>query len=235
MGLVLNPKGRTLRTYEKTMAKTHSSRTRQKEAQKAFTLVEMIITSLLVGVIVLGIVPLFTRAVTNNVYGADASQLASFLRSGAERIQQRSANAAAFGTEGNPVLYFDTGKRSSTTKADDILGDEKWVPELDDDGTATEPEGIFLWTQERQVIGYSVADVFRGNIKVGGGDLVPLGNPKLFDNPDVFTAQPDVREFRMTVQSLRGGKALGGGPVRSTSATPSGIKQWATVSQFRAF
>lgn len=209
------------------MAKTTSPR--------AFTLVEMIITSLLVGVIVLGIVPLFTRAVTNNVYGADASQLASFLRSGAERVQQRSANAAAFGTEGNPVLFFDTGKRNSATKADDILGDEKWVPENGDDGTATEPEGIFLWTQERELIGYSVADVFRGNIKVGGTDLVPLGNPKLFDNPGQYTAKPDVSEIRMTVQSLRGGRASTGGPTDSVSATPSGIKQWATVSQFRAF
>lgn len=217
------------------MATTPSRRLRKAFAGKAFTLVEMIITSLLVGVIVLGIVPLFTRAVTNNVYGADASQLASFLRSGAERIQQRSANAAAFGTEGNPTTYFDTGERNSVTKADDILGDEQWVPELKSDGTEAEPKGIFLWTQERQVIGYSVADVFRGNIKVGGNTLEPLGNPKLFDNPDIYTAKPDVTEIRMTVQSLRGGKATTGGQADGVNLTPSGIKQWATVSQFRAF
>jgi type II secretory pathway pseudopilin PulG len=197
--------------------------------RRAFSLPELIITTLLVGIIVIGIVPLFTRAISNNIYGADASQLASFLRSGAERVQQRSANAQAFTTEGTTVTLYDSGPRAGLNNGDAKLGDERWVPELID-GDPTEPQGMFLWVQTRTVTGYSVADVFRGNIKVGGNALVPLGDPKLFDNPGVFYGKPDVSEIRMVVESMKGGRDN-----PEAASTPSGIKQKATVGQYRAF
>lgn len=221
--------------------------------KRGFSLVEMIITSLLVGVIVLGVVPLFTRAVSNNIYGADASQLASFLRSGAERVQQRSANDVAFKEESsnvgtNPVgdpnvdpddylftdanalrsipTFYDTGVRDSITQADVELGDEQWIEQ----GVA--PTGIFLWRQRREVREFSVADVFRGNISVdssGGSTLSPLGNPKLFDSPQPLTGMSDIKEIRMIVESSKG--VIGSDAV----ATPSGLKQKAIVMTYRAF
>lgn len=224
--------------------------------RRALSLVEMIITSVLLGMIVIGIVPLFTRAIINNAYGADASQLASFLRSGAERIQQRSANDPAFGLESydtpvageavggetlisdpandpdNPreVLrmaptYFDSGARNSLTKADDVLGDERWIS-----FTAT-TTGMRLWRQRREVREYSVADVFRGNVSVAAGSavLLPLGNPKLFDNPQPISGRADITEVRIVVESVKGG--IG----NKVAVTPTGIKQLSTVNVHRAF
>ncbi len=218
---------------------------------KAFSLIEMIVTSLLVGVIVIGVVPLFTRSITNNIYGAEASQLASFLGSGAERVQQRSASDSAFSTESNndtgtddPTVpedekvftsegvlrsvptYFDTGVRDTQTKADSNLGDEKWT----EDPSAA--EGVLLWRQRREVREFLVADVFRGNISLDGGApaLTPLGNPKLFDNPaDERTGLADITEIREIVESMRGG--LG----NEIASTPSGLKQKAVVNIYRAF
>lgn len=223
-------------------------------AKRGFSLVEMIVTSLLVGVIVIGVVPLFTRAVSNNIYGADASQLASFLRSGAERVQQRSAGDAAFREESSNVgtnptgdasvdpddyvftdetalrsipMFYDTGVRDSITKADLQLGDEAWLEE----GEA--PAGIFLWRQRREIREYSVADVFRGNISVdssaGSSTLSPLGNPKLFDTPQPLSGLSDIKEIRMIVESSKG--SIG----TDTGATPTGFKQKATVMTYRAF
>ena len=236
------------------MAKTASH-----PAPRAFSLVEMIITSLLVGIIVIGIIPLFVRAVTNNIYGADASQLASFLRSGAERIQQRSANDAAFGTEsyttaadGEAVanenllsdtnvkrtapLYYDTGARNSVTKADDKLGDETWTT------FDTAAVGVRLWRQRREIREYSVADIFRGNISVGGAGgsaLQPLGNPKLFDSPQPYSGRGDITEIRMIVESMRGGITgdidRPAGTIAGVATTPSGVKQKAVVNVYRAF
>lgn len=221
---------------------------------RGFSLVEMIVTSLLIGVIVIGVVPLFTRAISNNIYGADASQLASFLRSGAERVQQRSAGDVAFTTESSNVganptgdshvhpddyeftdpttirsvpTYYDTGARDPTTKADSLLGDETWR----DQGSA--PTGIPLWRQRREIREYSVADVFRGNISVdssaGSSTLSPLGHPKLFDTPQTLSGLADIKEIRMIVESGKGKIGL------DYAATPSGIKQKATVMTYRAF
>lgn len=224
---------------------------RPARSKKAFSLVEMIVTSLLVGVIVIGVVPLFTRSISNNIYGADASQLASFLGSGAERVQQRSANDGVFTTESNndtgtdaptvpedekiftdkqvlrsvPV-FFDTGARDTTTNADALLGDEKWT---EDTASA---EGVLLWRQRREVREFLVADVFRGNISIDGGSpaLTPLGNPKLFDNPQLErTGLADITEIREIVESMRGG--LG----KEIASTPSGLKQKAVVKIYRVF
>jgi type II secretory pathway pseudopilin PulG len=197
-------------------------------SRRAFNLVEMIITSLLVGIIAIGIVPLFTRSISNNIYGADASQAASFLRSGAERVQQRSANASAFTSEGTLASYYDSGQRGTNGRGDLKLGDERWVPESID-GDPTEPVGLFLWVQTRTINGYSVADVFRGNIAVSGTGLVPLGDPKLFDNPGKYYGKPDVTEIRTMVESMKGGRG------KVVASTATGIKQKATVGQYRAF
>lgn len=222
-----------------------------RNAGRAFSLVEMIVTSLLVGVIVIGVVPLFTRAVSNNIYGADASQLSAFLRSGTERVQQVSVNETAISldsnvgtnpTTGNSLdyiftdatavrsvpLFYDSGVRDPSTQADDVVGDESWVPQ------STTPTGLFLWRQRREIREFSVADIFRGNISVnsssGTNTLSPLGNPKLFDTPLPITGGlADIREIRMIVESTKGG--IDG----NTAATPSGIKQKASVNIYRAF
>ncbi len=175
---------------ENTMANRTASNRRQ--SGRAFSLIEMIITSLLVGVIVIGVVPLFTHAVTNNIYGADASQLASFLRSGTERVQQVSANDAVLVQDNNAGGALDpsgTNPGNTATDPDDwIFSDStatRSVPTYYDSGlrnTLTKsdetlgdevwraegatPAGLFLWRQRREIREFSVADIFRGNISV---------------------------------------------------------------------
>ncbi len=235
---------------------TQPSNSQKSTSRRAFNLVEMIITSLLVGVIAIGVIPLFTRAISNNIYGADASQLASFLRSGTERVQQVSANDPILGLDTNPLpadptegsnnqadpddwiytdtmtlrsvpVYFDSGPRDNNTKADQTLGDESWK------AADVTPTGIFLWRQRREIREFSVADVFRGNISVtsgaGAATLSPLGNPKLFDSPQPLTGKADIREIRMIVESTKGSID------NTVAATPSGIKQKAIVKIYRAF
>lgn len=217
--------------------------------RRGLTLLETLIAGGLMGLIVIGILPLFTRAIISNAYGADASQLASFLRSGAERIQQRSANDPSFAQEsyttavageavGDEVLtsdgnvtrlaptYLDTGARNSLTRADDMLGDERWT------NFSAPTTGHRLWRQRREIREYSVADVFRGNVSVASGSatLIPLGNPKLFDSPQPISGRADITEVRIIVESTKGGLND-----NEAAMTATGIKQMSTVNVHRAF
>lgn len=57
-------------------------------AERGFSLIEVLIASALFLIVLLGVIPLFTRAMVNNVRGRDASSMAGFSRERAEELLQ---------------------------------------------------------------------------------------------------------------------------------------------------
>lgn len=99
--------------------------------ERGFSLIEVLIASALFLVVLLGVIPLFTRSMINNVQGRDASTMAAFSRERAEQMLQfpfKNADVTVppEGTEDRLVTdeeWDDTEKRFTT---DDIT-DPKWM------------------------------------------------------------------------------------------------------------
>lgn len=210
----------------------------KKRRQRGLSLVEAVITVALIGFIVLGVVPLFHRAVMNNIYGGDASQMTAFSRSGLETLVQRTANSDSFfddatgaGDEdvgdlfrSEPTVirympsYWDTGAfqtvASKEIGLDAVIGDERWRNDPDD------VVGVKLWRAAVEKREYGYSDVNFGTIDpTSGTSLVQEGHPKLFDTPlpifesgtntvDGFSGG-DISELRLVVESGRAREDLG--------------------------
>jgi prepilin-type N-terminal cleavage/methylation domain-containing protein len=244
----------------KTMERAHSRISRQ----RAFSLIESVVTVALVGIIVIGVVPLFGRAILNNVYGADASQLTAFTRTGLESLLQRTANSNTFvddatGSDDTSVEeqfrsaqtvlrynpnYFDMGERRSYG-TDKEIGDERWIADPED------AEGVLVWRAYLEKREYGYADVHIGTVSVEGGALAQTGHPKLFDVPlDILDdsgdriagfAGGDISELRMIVESLKGSdyrntsETGDGSGLNRVAMTATGIHQRVRVSTLHVF
>ncbi len=124
---------------------------RSTTGEAGFSLVEVLIAALILLVISLGMVPLFTRAITSNVEGFQSTEVANFARSRAEEFLQYPFNS--------PPLTLDVGK--DVREVIDYYSEklDKWVDTVDTGDVA-------LYTRTTQVRQFAVDDL---NTPLPGG------------------------------------------------------------------
>ena len=94
------------------------------ERQQGFTLIEFLMASLILLVVILGVIPFFTNALSSNLSGEESTQVTSHARSGVEEFVQQNFNnweiEITGGTELTNTDYWSTG-------VVDEYGDEGWI------------------------------------------------------------------------------------------------------------
>lgn len=115
-----------------------------RERSDGFSLIEVLIAALILMVILLGMVPLFTRSVTNNIQGFDYTEVSNYAKSRAEEFLQFPFNS--------PNLTVPVGSESLEVTEFFSRQTHEWVDDLPDGEDA-------LFTRTTQVRQFGVNDV----------------------------------------------------------------------------
>ncbi|HEX3554675.1 MAG TPA: prepilin-type N-terminal cleavage/methylation domain-containing protein [Thermoanaerobaculia bacterium] len=122
-------------------------------AAAGFSLIEALIAAAILLIIALGLIPLFSRAINDNVNGNDATQATNGSRTQLEEMLGLPfVNTRLTVPVGaNVGVTTDSFAQGDIKKTGDP--DEGWWP-----GTPTD-KGVILWTRTTQVRQYSVSDL----------------------------------------------------------------------------
>jgi prepilin-type N-terminal cleavage/methylation domain-containing protein len=88
--------------------------------QRGFSMIEALIAAALIGAVAVGVIPLWTRAMTDNMAGADYTRVTNYAKSKEEELahldQATAANQVQTGTQRQIVEYMDpaTGRWIAT-------------------------------------------------------------------------------------------------------------------------
>ena len=153
--------------------------------ERGFSLIEVLIASLIMLFIALGIVALFTMSAASNLQGSESTKAANYARERLEQLWQVPFSApeltiSGSGTQNTSYEYYD-----NTTK--------KWTAMA----TPTPPAAA-TWTRITTVRQFAVDNLASGAAISG----------------DVGTANPQqvqIKEIKVEVHNKRVGGALGGG------------------------
>jgi prepilin-type N-terminal cleavage/methylation domain-containing protein len=151
--------------------------------ERGFSLIEVLIASLIMLVVALGIVSLFTMAASSNLQGSDNTKAANFARERIELLWQVPFSdpllkITGAGTTAQQFEYYD-----ELTK--------KWVAMA----SATPPSGA-MWSRITTVRQFSVDNL-----------AAPITGDAGVANP----SQVQLKEIKVEVKSQRKGGPLGGG------------------------
>lgn len=131
-----------------------------KRTEHGFSVVEVLIASLIFLVIAVGILPLFAASTRNTADGREATEVSNFGRSGVEDLLQASFNDASLTVPSGGTVLTTSQYFSKATQA--------WVT-----GTAS-PADPALWQRRIRVRQYNVNDMTDGilnNPLPGSADL----------------------------------------------------------------
>jgi len=151
--------------------------------QRGFSVVEVLIASAIFLIIAVGVLPLFTQAIKNNLAGQDATDVSNLGKSKLEELLQVPFDA----------LVVPAGQTVGETKEYYSVKDKVWrtgVP------PSTDPA---LWLRNVKISQYSLAD-----LRDNGALNTPLVG-------GTSNTQVHLREIIVEVQGTRGGGALGVG------------------------
>ncbi|MDA8020522.1 MAG: type II secretion system GspH family protein [Thermoanaerobaculia bacterium] len=140
--------------------------------QAGFTLIEVLVIAILVALILLSLVPLFSRSMMSNLEGWNATEAVKF---GRTELEDKSAILLD-----RPEVVL-AGPATETTE--DLVwhnDDEEWL-----DATDPDVPGLVIWEQTTRVRQFSVSDL------VGPDD-----EEKRFDNPLSGEIDPRFVHFR---------------------------------------
>jgi prepilin-type N-terminal cleavage/methylation domain-containing protein len=130
-------------------------------AERGFSLIEVLVASALFLVVLLGVIPLFTRSMVNNVQGRDSSTMAAFSRERAEQLLQFPFN--------NPDVTVPAGSAD-----DSLVTQEDW-----DDATkrfTTDDIDEPRWLRRTEVQDFNYRDLLdNGRLD---DPLLPGTNPR---------------------------------------------------------
>ena len=143
-------------------------------SERGFSLIEVLIGAGIFLFVVIGILPMFTRAITDNTAGADYTQLSNNTKSRAEELDRIPFNNTAVSLTAGTTLV----KKEIWSKATGWIAAPSPIP-----ATA-------VWLRTTTIRQYGIGDI-------GPGD-------KLFDNPLSFDASQDavhLKEVEVRVQS----------------------------------
>ncbi|HYX26835.1 MAG TPA: hypothetical protein VFC23_21965 [Thermoanaerobaculia bacterium] len=162
-------------------------------AAAGFSLIEALIAAAILLIIALGLIPLFSRAITDNVNGNDATQATNGSRTQLEEM----LGLPFTNTRLTVPPAADVGATTDSFAQGDVKktgdADEGWWP-----GTPTD-KGVVLWTRTTQVRQYSVND---------------LATDPYFDQPLRGDTQPtfvQLKEVTVVMSNAKLGSILGSG------------------------
>jgi prepilin-type N-terminal cleavage/methylation domain-containing protein len=116
-----------------------------KRGQHGFSVVEVLIASLIFLVIAVGILPLFAASTRNNADGREATEVSNFGRSAIEDLMQASFNDARLTVPNASTVLTRTEYYSKATQT--------WVT-----GTATSADPA-LWQRRTRVRQFNISDM----------------------------------------------------------------------------
>ena len=144
---------------------------RQRPAGEAgFSMIEALVAAVILLVISLGLIPLFSRSIGNNLTGNDALQSTNFGRAELEEMIQlpfnnQSLTVPVGNTQGSAVQSWTQG---STSVGD---ANEGWAA-----GSAPTGRGAVLWRRTVRVRQYGVSDLEDGQLN----NALPGGTQPIF-------------------------------------------------------
>ncbi len=155
----------------------------QKHGATGFTLIEVLIASVLLMVIALGTLPLFMRSIIDNASGRESTQLSNFARSQIEEYSQLDFNSAP--------LTIDTGSEKVTTNYYSH-SDRRWI---DGDPPSDDPAAFIRTVTVRQFSAAALQD-----LRLDPGEAMPSGTGPSFVH---------LKEIVVLVQGQRQSAAFG--------------------------
>lgn len=180
------------------------TRRRRRRRQAGFSLIEVLIGFLILLLVLIGLLPIFTRAVIQNVAGKEALVVTNHGGTRLEGLYQLTFNNwevdITAGSARQTVDYWGIG-------TEDEIGDEAWV---------ADPSGqLAPWRRTTEVRQLSINGVNDNNLDGVLDEIVgleDLDHDGYFDNVLPAGATPNaihLKEVRVVVESQRG--SLGSG------------------------
>jgi prepilin-type N-terminal cleavage/methylation domain-containing protein len=100
-------------------------------AERGFSLIEVLVASALFLVVLLGVIPLFTRSMINNVQGRDSSTMAAFSRERAEQLLQFPFNnpdvTVPPGSAGDSLITREDWDEATKRFTTDDIAEPRWL------------------------------------------------------------------------------------------------------------
>lgn len=157
-----------------------------------FSMIEALIAAAILLIIALGLLPLFSRAITDNAVGNDATQATNGCRTQLEELVSLPFNSQRLTVPaaGNVLESTDSWAAGEVSETGDA--DEGWWP-----GTPND-KGLLLWTRATRVRQYSVNDLADGKL----------------DNPLPGSTDPtfvQLQEIETVMANPKAGGILGSG------------------------
>ena len=153
----------------------------RRAGERGFSLVEVLIASLILLFVALGIIPLFTMAAQSNLQGSENTKAANYARERLEQLWQMPFN--------DPYLTITAGtERAHTDYYDETQG--KWLP------LSGEPPAGTLWTRHTEIRQFAVDD---------------LEAPITAEQAAADPVRVQLKEITVHIDTRRGGGPFGGG------------------------
>ena len=151
--------------------------------ERGFSLIEVLIASVIMLIIALGVISLFTMAMSSNLQGGDNTKAANFAREKLELLWQIPFNDPQLTIAGAATTHQLYEYYDETTK--------QWTGM----GSATPPPGA-IWTRITTIRQFSIDD---------------LTEPISGDDGTTAPEQVQMKEIKVEVRNTRAGGAFGGG------------------------
>lgn len=170
--------------------RTERTEAERNRSSRGFSVVEVMIASAIFLLVAIGVLPLFTQSIKNNLSGREATEVSNYSRSKIEELIQMPF-------DGPDMTVPSTGNVGETVEYwSDV--EKKWKPG-DDPDPAEKP----LWLRTIRIRQYAISDLKDNNI---------------LDNPLSGTSasgQVHLKEIEVEVQSIREDSPLGRGKILS--------------------
>lgn len=174
--------------------------------ERGFSLIEVLVALLLLAVVLVSLVPLFTRSMQLNAEGSEAGRQSQLGRAEVEELLQLPFNhellEVTAGTERSFTEFWSTGLPQR-------LGDEGWRPDLPAPGAGLGLQEEALWERTVTVRQYSINAV-QDTDGDGVVDLIAgledTDRDGVFDNPlpgGTLAAAVHIKELDVAVESRR--------------------------------
>ncbi len=168
-----------------------------RDPQSGFSLVEAVLSAALILVITVGIMPLFTNSIVQNVQGKESTESTNFSRSGSEFLYPLPLD--------RPQVRPDVGDDEAVTCAQ-YTDKDGWKPYA----CGADPTGEPEWLRRSEVQQFNINEIYDSDTKNGEPTFknpvtgYSLGNDEL----DSFV---HIRQLIVTTSGQRDGGALGPG------------------------